>query len=179
MLTFCERFFNYLNSVTMYLSIYLILSILPVILTDCGCTLNRESGQCTSKQNNVVKYTKESDVNFKIRDMVLIQGNIFEMGTNEPVFPADYEGPARNKTVPSFYLDIHEVSNKKFLEFVTDTGYHTEAEKFGDSFIFDMFVHEKEISKYEAFRAVQAPWWIKMKEANWRQPEGPKSSIKG
>lgn len=149
---------------------------------DCGCTSNREvdtNKKCTSESIKVNKYTKEANIAFNSEEMVLIQGNTFEMGTNEQVFPADYEGPVRNETVDSFHLDIYEVSNEKFLNFVTETGYVTEAEKFGDSFIFEMFIPKKERSKFKAYRAVQAPWWIKMKGVSWKKPEGPNSNIEG
>ncbi|XP_044751607.1 formylglycine-generating enzyme [Coccinella septempunctata] len=163
----------------MYLPIYLIFNLISGVLMDCGCTSSRESTlntKCTSETGDK-KYSKQAYNSFTMEEMVLIQGGIFEMGTNKPVFPADFEGPARNRTVAPFYLDIYEVSNKNFLDFVIDTGYITEAEKFGDSFIFEMFLSDEERSKLEPFRAVHAPWWIKMKEVTWSKPQGPNSSI--
>jgi formylglycine-generating enzyme len=58
--------------------------------------------------------------------MVHIEGGTFVMGTDNPIIPADGEGPARRVTVDSFWMDIHEVSNSDFEAFVTDTGYVTE-----------------------------------------------------
>ncbi|GJQ70443.1 hypothetical protein Trydic_g22862 [Trypoxylus dichotomus] len=111
--------------------------------------------------------------------MVLIPRATFEMGTNNPVFEADFEGPIKNVTVESFYLDKYEVSNKDFNTFVEETNYITEAEIFGDSFIFESLVPEMKREEYKDFRAVQAPWWIKMQEVAWRTPEGPGSDLTG
>lgn len=177
----------------MYLLCLLVL--LPSIITiitiraDCGCALNRNNdGQCNKNDEQPShKYTKEANSPpptdnkpaFNTDNMVYIEGVAFEMGTNEPHFPTDFEGPLRNVTVNSFYLDRYEVSNQNFMQFVSETGYKTEAETFGDSFIFEMQVPEEEREKYADFRAVQAPWWIKMKGVTWEHPEGPNSSIEG
>lgn len=48
------------------------------------------------------------------------------MGTDNPGIPADGEGPQRPVYVDSFYMDIHEVTNKQFQSFVKATGYITE-----------------------------------------------------
>lgn len=173
----------------MYLCLLVILlpSItITTIRADCGCALNR-NGQCNNKDDHPShKYTKEANTPptdnkpaFNTENMIYIKGNTFEMGTNEPHFPTDFEGPLRNVTLNSFYMDKYEVSNQNFMEFVRDTGYKTEAEEFGDSFIFEMQVPEEEREKYADFRAVQAPWWIKMKGVTWEHPEGPNSSIEG
>lgn len=175
----------------MYLIIYLLL-VLSIIVNsngDCGCNLNR-NGDCNS--NNEIpsdKYSKENNdlhdnrqngaALFSTDEMVFIEGATFQMGTNKPVFESDFEGPLRNVTVAPFYLDKYEVSNKNFQQFIQQTGYKTEAESFGDSFIFEKLLPESEQVKYEDVRAVQAPWWIKMKGVSWQYPEGPQSDING
>lgn len=58
--------------------------------------------------------------------MLFIERGTFTMGTDEPVFPVDGEGPARKVTVYGFYLDKHEVSNAEFQRFVAETKYVTE-----------------------------------------------------
>jgi sulfatase modifying factor 1 len=171
----------------MYLTftyLIILLNILHVCVSDCGCQLNRNS-ECSNEESHN-KYTKihndidnniETAASFDSSDMVLIDSATFEMGTNKPVFESDHEGPVRNVSVNSFYLDMYEVSNEKFNEFIQKTGYITEAEQFGDSFIFEMLVPESEREKYKDFRAVQAPWWIKMKGVTWNHPEGKDSTI--
>lgn len=60
--------------------------------------------------------------------MVYIEGGTFEMGSNKPVIPQDGEGPARKITLDSFYLDVHEVSNREFQLFVTERNFITEVQ---------------------------------------------------
>lgn len=171
----------------MYLRLLVVLPLVTTIIrADCGCALNRND-QCNKNEHPSHIYTKEANTSptdnkppaFNTENMIYIKGSTFEMGTNEPHFPTDFEGPLRNVTVHSFYIDKYEVSNQNFMEFVRETGYKTEAEVFGDSFIFEMQIPEVERDKYEDVRAVQAPWWIKMKNVTWDHPEGPKSSING
>uniref|UniRef100_A0A3Q3K2Q2 Sulfatase-modifying factor enzyme-like domain-containing protein n=1 Tax=Monopterus albus TaxID=43700 RepID=A0A3Q3K2Q2_MONAL len=86
------------------------------------------------------------------------------------------EGPQRPVHVDSFYMDIQEVTNRQFQNFVNATGYVTEAEKFGDSFVFEGILSET--VKNQITQAVAAaPWWLPVKGASWRHPEGPDSNI--
>ena len=48
------------------------------------------------------------------------------MGTDEQIFPADGEGPARRKTINPFLLQTFEVTNDEFEKFVDVTSYVTE-----------------------------------------------------
>lgn len=180
----------YLNSIQIF---YVLITIICYCKSDCGCNLNRKKpgdNQCPMSKNYdpIKKYSREyneikdnNKVNppFDIKDMVLIEGATFEMGTNKPVFASDHEGPVRNVTVSSFHLDKYEVSNQHFYDFIKETGYKTEAEVFGDSFVFEMSLPEKERNMYQDIRAVQAPWWIKMKKVTWKHPEGESSTIEG
>ena len=67
--------------------------------------------------------------------------------------------PARRVTLPSFLLDVHEVSNSEFQLFVTDTGYVTEAEKFGNSFVPEFFLSKNLLDEIKQAVA-DAPWWL-------------------
>uniref|UniRef100_A0A8D2Q0M1 Formylglycine-generating enzyme n=2 Tax=Zosterops lateralis melanops TaxID=1220523 RepID=A0A8D2Q0M1_ZOSLA len=108
--------------------------------------------------------------------MVAIPGGVFTMGTQEPEIQQDGEGPARRVHINSFYMDQYEVSNQDFERFVSSTGYITEAEKFGDSFVFEGMLSEA--VKADIHQAVAAaPWWLPVKGASWKHPEGPDSSI--
>ncbi|KAJ7419963.1 Sulfatase-modifying factor 1 [Pitangus sulphuratus] len=98
------------------------------------------------------------------------------MGTQEPAIQQDGEGPARRVHLKGFYMDQYEVSNEHFERFVNATGYVTEAEKFGDSFVFEGMLSEAvKAGIHQAVAA--APWWLPVKGANWKHPEGPDSSI--
>lgn len=172
--------------------VLLVLSLSKQLNADCGCKLNRDS-KCDSdiaQEKPSAKYSKEVNVQdnnnnnkqtnaFDTENMVLIPGGSFEMGTNEPIFQTYFESPVRDVNVKPFYMDKYEVSNQNFKEFVEKTGYKTEADVFGDSFVFEMVLPEAERSKYDEVKAVQAPWWIKMPGVSWEHPEGVNSSIEG
>jgi formylglycine-generating enzyme required for sulfatase activity len=109
--------------------------------------------------------------------MVRIPGGEFRMGTDEDVgFPEDGEGPARTVELDPFYIDRHAVTNAEFLKFVRDTGYTTEAEEYGWSFVFTNFVGPEQ-EEYAVGTADGTPWWIAVEGASWHHPEGPGSSI--
>uniref|UniRef100_A0A8C7F0R6 Formylglycine-generating enzyme n=1 Tax=Oncorhynchus kisutch TaxID=8019 RepID=A0A8C7F0R6_ONCKI len=108
--------------------------------------------------------------------MVLIPGGVFLMGTDSPGIPQDGEGPQRRVHLDHFYMDAHEVSNRHFQSFINATGYITEAERFGDSFVFEGVLSE-EVKSQISQAVAAAPWWLPVRGADWRHPEGPDSSI--
>ena len=54
--------------------------------------------------------------------------------------------------------------------------YVTEAEKFGDSFAMDYFLSTQTLQEIET-AVKDAPWWVPVKSADWKHPEGADSSI--
>ncbi|XP_013837365.2 sulfatase-modifying factor 1 isoform X1 [Sus scrofa] len=52
----------------------------------------------------------------------------------------------------------------------------TKAEKFGDSFVFEGILSDQVKSDIQQAVAA-APWWLPVKGANWRHPEGPDSTV--
>ena len=72
-----------------------------------------------------------------------------------------------------FGIEAFAVTNDRFAEFVRTTGYTTDAERFGWSFVFHSFLDPD--LPTEAFAA--APWWRKIAGACWRAPEGPGSDV--
>ncbi|MFE5318297.1 formylglycine-generating enzyme family protein [Paenibacillus sp. NPDC056579] len=110
--------------------------------------------------------------------MIFLQGGTFLMGTDDAEgFPADGEGPVREVELSPFYIDRTTVTNSEFADFVGDTGYITEAERFGWSFVFHLFV-EDPVRKTDTKNVPGVPWWLAVQGANWRQPEGEGSSIR-
>jgi len=108
-------------------------------------------------------------------DMVKLDSGRFLMGSEIPEgFPADGEGPIRAVQLDRFYMDRVPVTNEQFREFVDRTGYLTEAERFGWSFV---FAGQLEQAAAEAEAPAGLPWWGKIDGANWRNPEGPDSCI--
>jgi sulfatase modifying factor 1 len=110
--------------------------------------------------------------------MVLVKGGIYEIGTDEPVFIADGESPARSVYLDDYFIDKHEVSNQDFAEFVKISNFVTDAEKFGSSFVFEGILSDETKSKISKVVA-SAPWWMPVTNASWKFPEGLTSSISG
>jgi formylglycine-generating enzyme required for sulfatase activity len=96
------------------------------------------------------------------------------MGTDYPLgFPADGEGPVRPVALSPFEIDRYPVTNADFAVFVGATGYVTEAEVFGSSFVFTGQLGDRPIIDTLA----AAPWWALVEGAFWGAPEGPGSTV--
>ncbi|MFS0726668.1 formylglycine-generating enzyme family protein [Paenibacillus sp. 1P07SE] len=109
--------------------------------------------------------------------MITIEGGTFEMGTDTPDgFPADGEGPVRQVEVRSFRISPYAVTNRQFGHFVEATGYVTEAERFGWSYVFHLLASEA-VKEQVSNVPQEVPWWLVVHGAYWRQPEGEDSSI--
>ena len=103
-------------------------------------------------------------------------GGFFLMGSDDQRFPDDGEGPPRRVTVSEFVIACHALSNLQFGDFVRATGYTTDAERYGWSFVFAAFLPEA-TRRVIGSRAADTPWWIPVPHAYWAQPEGPPSTI--
>jgi sulfatase modifying factor 1 len=126
--------------------------------------------------------------------MVWIPGGEFMMGSTDPLARPD-EAPVHRVRVDGFWMDVTEVTNAQFAEFVKATGYKTVAERPVDweelkkqlpegtprpademllpgSLVFTPPDHPVDLRAYEQ-------WWAWTTGANWRHPEGPASSIEG
>ncbi|XP_026328461.1 formylglycine-generating enzyme-like isoform X2 [Hyposmocoma kahamanoa] len=109
--------------------------------------------------------------------MVLIPAGIYQVGTDDVIIETDNEGPKRMVELKSFYLDKYEVSNREFSRFVAATNYKTEAETFGESFVFQMFLNSTFRETLKNYRAVAALWWYSVNGTDWMHPHGPDSNI--
>ncbi len=111
--------------------------------------------------------------------MVRLDGGSFLMGGEGPlIWEQDGEGPVREVSVPPFWIDPCTVSNQQFAEFVDATGYVTEAERFGWSFLFHLHLTKKQREVLRQDRAVAGiEWWLSVPGTCWKQPLGPDSSI--
>ena len=64
--------------------------------------------------------------------MVLLAGGEFIMGTDDGLgYAADGEGLARKVSLRPFRIDACAVTNTRFRRFVQDSGYETDAERYG------------------------------------------------
>jgi formylglycine-generating enzyme len=144
------------------------------------CSISREQVKMQN-ETKLVKDLKETSVPIKkeclLDEKIYISGGNFFMGTKDREgYPEDGEGPVRKVMVDSFYIDAHTVTNMEFNEFIRDTGYVTDAERFGWSFVFYQLVSEK--TKRKVNQVVQqTPWWVVVQGASWKHPEGPDSNI--
>lgn len=113
-------------------------------------------------------------------DMIRLDGGAFLMGTDtDEGFPEDGEGPVRKVEVAPFYIDTYPVTNRQFREFIKSTGYVTEAERFGWSFVFEKEI-PPEIHQRQTFQRVAGtPWWCGVPGSYWQKPSGFDSSIAG
>lgn len=107
--------------------------------------------------------------------MKLIPGGLYGIGSNKKNgFEYDFEGPKVTVKIDSFYIDETQVTNEEFKKFVDETGYITEAERMGWSYVFRYFLPDNIENKIEVHKA---PWWIAVENANWSAPLGKGSSI--
>jgi sulfatase modifying factor 1 len=110
--------------------------------------------------------------------MVTLPGGEFLMGTDyAEAFAADGERPSRRVFVNPFRIDRSTVTNTRFAAFVHATGYKTEAEVFGWSFVFWSHVPRDIFPSIVNDTVAAAPWWCKVRDAVWYAPEGPRSTI--
>jgi len=128
------------------------------------------------------------------KGMIWINTGTFMMGAdNKQASPDEY--PKHKVTVNGFWMDVTEVTNAEFAQFVKATGYITTAERKPDwnelkkqlppgtekpadsdlvaaSLVFKAPKRAVELNDY-------SQWWAWKKGANWKHPHGPGSSVKG
>jgi formylglycine-generating enzyme required for sulfatase activity len=91
---------------------------------------------------------------------VFIPEGYFQMGSEDG---PDYEQPIHAVWLDAFWMDRTEVTNFQFAEFVDASGYETDAELAGWSYVFDMASDQ----------------WPKVAGADWRHPRGPAGNLDG
>lgn len=107
--------------------------------------------------------------------MIQIPSGTYSIGaTQQRGFIVDKEVAQATIQLNEFMINPYTVTNQEFLEFVTQTGYVTDAENIGTSFVFHLLA-EKIDSPESSLDAL--PWWLDMQGANWKHPFGPNSSI--
>jgi len=89
--------------------------------------------------------------------MIYFEGNSFMMGSENGL---PNEQPTHKVEVKSFFIDKYPVSVVDFRNFINATGYKTDADKFGDSGVFDF----------------NSGNWQLVKGANWEYPFGKDAS---
>jgi len=100
-------------------------------------------------------------------ETVWIEGGTYPMG-HEGTADAS---PPLEQTVNGFWMQKYEVTNVQFEQFCETTGYVTQAEKTGGSYVYVMD------AKPDPSSIPGAPWWKFTEGADWRHPQGKNSNI--
>ena len=96
-----------------------------LIIVGCLCALGCGDG---SEHQSMSKKSAKPRRNHA--QMIWVEGGSFDMGAFESDLEAlPREKPRHRVKVSGFYMDVHEVTNAQFAEFVTATGYVTVAER--------------------------------------------------
>lgn len=127
--------------------------------------------------------------------MVWIPGGQFIMGALDNDLQArPDERPAHSVRVDGFWMDVTEVTNEQFQEFVAATGYVTTAEKKPDWEELKKQLPPDTPKPHDSilvaasmvFTPVEtdnlidwSQWWSWVSGANWKHPQGPESTIEG
>jgi formylglycine-generating enzyme len=110
-------------------------------------------------------------------DWVDLEATTFRMGNGRAdAYEGDGEQPVRDVTVGPLAVSATTVTNAEFAAFVEATGWVTDAERYGWSFVFGGLLPDD----FPDTRGVaEAPWWRQVYGADWRRPDGPQSTIEG
>ena len=126
-----------------------------------ACSSNQGNKSQTKKENTDSGGISEATGSVKIPvsepEMVYFKGGAFMMGS---VSGIQNEQPVHEASVNSFSIDKYPVTVKEFRRFVESRGYKTDAEKFGDSGVFDFTTSN----------------WTLVPGASWQFPAGKKSA---
>jgi formylglycine-generating enzyme required for sulfatase activity len=107
--------------------------------------------------------------------LVDVPAATFRMGDDSVwAYPGDGEGPVHDVTLDAFRIDRFAVTNDAFARFVDATGWTTDAERFGWSFVFAGLLPD---GFPDTRGVVGAEWWRQVFDADWRRPEGPLSDL--
>ena len=102
--------------------------------------------------------------------MLQVPAGIVELGSASG-HPEEAPTGERIK-VAAFWMDRTEVTNAQFTAFVNATGYITDAEREDAGAVLRV------PSKKDAAVRADGSWWVWLRGANWRTPQGPESSVR-
>ena len=139
----------------------------------CGPS-SREADRPARRAVDLPTQAREQTGEREKAEVVWLDGGRTYIGARSPLIPEDGEG-RRDVRIKPFGIERFAVTNRRFAAFVEATGYTTEAERFGWSFVFKDALTSEVRSASQ--RVVATPWWHKIDGADWRRPSGPGSSI--
>lgn len=174
-------------------------------MEQCSCTASRKLSAVTARTTSTAPLPASVDQSAsnapdysRLSKLVFVNGRMAKVGTNNAsksprTFHIDGEGPIRYVAVPDFYVEETEVSNAQYRVFVDATGYVTDSERFGWSYVFsgqlvrlyDEYASRvqnnesvskrlsKSLKRVKKQHAEGVPWWIRVDGAKWNAPYGP------
>lgn len=145
-----------------------------VVLLCCVCQVLSQSGE------------QQPESSSKFTSLANITGGTFWFGTQltigNKIIPNEAKDGAdarKKKTVKSFLMDIHCVTNAQFSAFVNATNYKTEAETFKWSFVLEHLASKKVIKQVDSKkgygRVKDSTHWMAVPHAYWAKPYGKDS----
>jgi sulfatase modifying factor 1 len=171
---------------------YILISSL-CLFTVLGCKQKKN----TAEEQNETITTEKNIIPETPKGMVWIPGGLFEQGA----VPQDktamaHEKPSHTVSLDGFFMDITEVTNAQFATFVEATKYITVAEREinwdviksqlpeGTPKPHDSILQPGSLLFQKSKTSVPnlydfSQWWSWTIGANWKQPQGPGSSIEG
>ncbi|WP_114855413.1 formylglycine-generating enzyme family protein [Brachybacterium sp. YJGR34] len=143
--------------------------------TGCGCGLSAPPRRGADAPARVVPAGAAGSHPI---EQVRVPAGTFLMGdASGDANRADGETPRHEVALGAFDIDATPVTTAAFARFVEETGYRTEAERFGESAVFHLAVEAAEAERIGPTPGV--PWWIGVLGADWQHPGGPGSSLAG
>ncbi|EKF56488.1 sulfatase-modifying factor protein [Galbibacter marinus] len=182
------------------IKITLVTTLLMSLFVSCKDTKESPSTSDKNSENltTQVKVLKDKPHDTPVpQGMVWIAGGHFTQGARQgDSFALDHEKPAHPVAVDGFFMDITEVTNDQFSEFVKQTGYITIAEREVDWEELKKQLPEGTPKPHDSilqpgslvFKKTEtsvpnlydfSQWWVWKIGANWKHPKGPGSSIEG
>jgi len=106
-------------------------------------------------------------------DAVQLPGGRAQVGTSDKILPMDGERPPRWVRLKPFAIERCAVTVDRFAAFLAETGHVTDAERFGWSYVFHLFLDDP--ARHAPLPG--AEWWRAVEGAAWNAPEGPGSDV--
>lgn len=150
------------------------------------------------QKDSIIAIIVDKPINIVAPDgMAWIPGGTFKQGAvSQDKMAMGHEKPAHEVSVDGFFMDISEVTNAQFAKFVNQTGYVTIAERAID---WEEMKNQLPAGTPKPHDSILQPgalvfkktknsvpnlydfsqWWEWKIGANWKHPNGPKSSIVG
>ncbi|MCF6358885.1 MAG: formylglycine-generating enzyme family protein [Draconibacterium sp.] len=132
---------------------------MAVLLLSCNGKKPKQENSGNNHNKNIesqvtINKSNKTENSVLKSEMILFKGGTFLMGSENGL---PQEKPVHSVTVKSFKIDKTPVTVAQFRVFIESTNYKTEAEKFGDSGVFNLEIQN----------------WELLPGAFWKKPFGP------